>query len=366
MDKIEILKLRRDKKLHLVVEDRLIYLFKKVSHGNYTQKEGYGVTSGRTDTTTFSGKGQIIHVELIASESMVSRDLVNLHQTSADGAIVVLMDEDIDPKVAKAYYSANARDAFSRVWLSDVLDKARENYILGRLDEIVQSLERSSRDKREEVVGAFNKYLGGLEKKENYIEVNFGMSPRKRIDVFGKIVDERELFDELNPLGITNAAAPHGSNGYDWDYTQGGRYFTVGMNDSEGKLIPQISVGEFGDVIYTFRVGKELFNEINQASLEETLLPTVDFFLNLARYKDYDGMVDIISFFKGFKGLKWVKKGHDGSVERLIKGRVFYEDEVYSKVETYSVKNLGTPETKKELFENISIVLHRNSKSIGW
>lgn len=366
MDKPEILKLRRDKKLHPAVEDRLTDLFKKVTHGNYTQKEGYGVTSGRTDTTTFSGRGQIIHIEFIASESMVSRDLLNLHQSSADEGVVVLMDEEIDPKVAKAYYSANAKDAFPRIWLSDVLNETRESYVLGRLDEIVQSVERDAKEKHDQATEKISTYLDNLEKKENYIEISFGMFPRKKIDVFGKTIDERELFDELNPLGVTSAAAPHGSVGLSWDYTQGGKYFTMGLNNSEGNLIPYLSVGAEGEVIYTFRVNKERFNEIAQATIEETLLPTIDFFVNLAEHKGYDGMVDVTADFKGLKDLKWVKKEDSSPIHRVIRGRVFYENEIRTDVETYSVEDLKDSGVKEKLFESISTVLHRNSRSIRW
>lgn len=88
MDKKQILKLRKEGKLHNVIEDKLKEIFNKVSPELFTLKEGYGVTSGRTDTTTFSTKGKIIHVEIVASEEMVSKDIVNLHQSSADLQIV--------------------------------------------------------------------------------------------------------------------------------------------------------------------------------------------------------------------------------------------------------------------------------------
>ena len=127
-----------------------------------------------------------------------------------------------------------------------------------------------------------------------------------------------------------------------------------------------MSVGAEGEVIYTFRVDKERFNEITQRSIEETLLPTIDFFVNLAEHRGYEGMVDVTADFKGLKDLKWVKKEHDSPTGRVIKGRVFYENEIRTDVETYSVDDLKDSGMKEKLFESISTVLHRNSRSIRW
>src|SRR3990167_62067 len=139
--KEQILKLRQDHKLHETVEDRLKDLFNKACPGSYTLKEGYGVTSGRTDTTTFLGKGRIIHVEIIASKSMVFRDVTNLHQSSADLSIVVLLDVDYDAEVPKAFYSANAKNIFPTIWLSEILNPSKEEFILGKLSELLSSLD---------------------------------------------------------------------------------------------------------------------------------------------------------------------------------------------------------------------------------
>ncbi|MDP2671754.1 MAG: hypothetical protein Q8P13_04850 [bacterium] len=360
----EILKLRKEYKLHEVVEDRLVKLFKELSPTNYTLKEGIGLTSGRTDTSHYIGGGKIIHVEVIASANMVAKDLLNLHQSVADGKVVVLMDEEIDPTVTKEYFSDHATDRFPRLSISEVLDEDKKEAVLVKLADIVQEIDKTTVKFKNESQKKFDQFLKDLNRQGELITYDFGFFPRKNLGVFQKLSDAEKLYHELDPLGFSAAAGLHRGYGLSWEFGNDGKFLRLGYSDKDNNLIPFVSVGDYGEVIHTSSYHKEGFTEIHKPTLLSLLNPVVEFYKELVKKKGYKGMVDVIAHFSGFEGLKWVTTNDPAAL--IIRGKAFYSDEITCPVFSITAEDLQKPEKVQSLIGEMLLVLERNSNKIPW
>lgn len=368
MTKKEILELRKANKLHAAVEDRLKSLFGKVAPGSFTLKEGYGTTSGRTDTTTFNSKGQIVHVEFIASEGMVLRDVNNLHQSSADLQITVLIDEEFDPKVADAYYRANTKNEFPTIWLSDVLDPKREDYVVGRLDELFQGLQRQTEKATAKVQAEFEDYITKLNiSTAECRTMHLGIFTRKHLGLFGKSAVEEELFRKFEPLGIVGAADPLGFvAGVDWKFSHEGQYFVAKEPPGSLKIFTQMAVADSGNVIFTYCDEKNRIEEIYASGIPKMFDPTFAFSSSTLQSQNYDGMVDIVATLTGLTSKHWIPVGGEDHLSRLIRGRVFYQGEIMTPVLSYTLPELKDADKIKEFYQDLFIQLQRNTTQIPW
>lgn len=368
MTKRQVLDLRKANKLHGAVEDKLKALFGKVAPGSFTLKEGYGTTSGRTDTTTFASKGQIVHVEFIASESMVLRDVNNLHQSSADLRITVLMDEEFDPKVANAYYRANTKNEFPTIWLSDVLDPKREDYVMGRLDELLQGLERQMENATAKVQTEFEDYITKLNISTTECRtMHLGIFTRKHLGLFGKSAVEEELFHKFEPMGIVGAADPLGFvAGIDWKFSHEGQYFVAKEPPGASNIFTQIAVGNSGNVIFTYSDEKNRIEEIYASGIPKMFNPAFAFASSVLQTQKYDGMVDVVASLTGLTSKHWIPEGGEDHLSRLIRGRVFYQGEITTPVLSYTPSELGNEGKIKEFYQDLFIQLQRNTTQIPW
>ncbi|HUW24121.1 MAG TPA: hypothetical protein VMW04_00675 [Patescibacteria group bacterium] len=360
----DILQLRKDKKLHGIVEARLKELFDKAYQGSCTLKEAYGVTSGRLDTATFLWDGKIIHVELIASESMVLNDINNLHQSSADLRIVVLMDEKIDSSVSKTYYTANAKNMFPTVWLTDVLDEARENYVLGQLNQLMQGLDRVSQMRQIEIVNEFDEFISGIEDAgEDVIIISLGIYPRRKIDVFEKLSYPDQLYSKLEPIGIISAANPLGvSGGIGWEFGYGGKYW-LAEEKGYGKIFfTRVAVGCGGEVVFNLCDSRKINTEISESGFIKIFTPVVSFATKLYTTHKFDGTLDVVSRVSGVKGMDWISHGREDTISRLIRRKEFYSSDIRIPVQTYVVSDLENTECVKSYCDKISVYLARNTK----
>lgn len=368
MTKKKILELRKKNKLHKVIESRIKALFDKVAPGSFTIKEGYGVTSGRTDTTTFLTKGRVIHVEVIASESMVFRDVTNLHQSSADLCITVLLDEKYDPKVAKAYYRANSKNIFPTVWLSDVLDVKKEDYVLGRLDELLQGLDRQVENITAKVQTQFNDFVVKLGISTTECRtMHLGLFSRRSLGLFEKVGSEDDLFHKFEPMGIVSAANPiNWTEGMGWFFSHDGQFFIIREGVGEANIYTQLAIGDSGAIIFTFADEKNRIEEIFASGIRKMFNPTFKFVGTILEAQKYDGMVDILATLTGLMSKQWIPQGGENHLSRLIRGRIFYEDKIITPVKSYTLEELKTDEINDEFYKDLFIQLQRNTRRTPW
>jgi hypothetical protein len=76
---------------------------------------------GRNDGVLFESDGQSTCFEVFATSGQVDRDLLLLRDSSAQKKIAVLLDREIDPKVASAYYRKRPAAPYPALWVSDLL-----------------------------------------------------------------------------------------------------------------------------------------------------------------------------------------------------------------------------------------------------
>jgi len=364
MNKQQILDLRKDKKLHKVVENRLIEILKKVSADQYTLKEGIGTTSGRTDTTTFTGNGKVIHVEFIASKNMVATDINNLHQSSADRVIVVLMDEKYDPSVAKEYYSMNAKNLFTRIWLSDLLEPKKSNYIVGKLEIIIELLEREIIQLEPIVQKEFqyftNKFQPNL---DTALTIHLGIFPVISIDILNSVSDERTLFKKFDSFGVSTALDTFTWNGVNLDhnFSHDGKYFNIKMFGADF-LFTQMSLGANGTIIFSTvnNKGDKDSRNLSTSNVQSIINKVLNFSINLYKKENFDGLVGIKMLIKGIKGTSW-NRNKRIEFEQDIMSKRFYEDLIETGVMKYAIKGNSISNIEKDLYSKIITKLHRNT-----
>lgn len=136
----EYLNFVRDRKtskhLHGTVEKRLIKLLSMIFPDAHSTSEVAGILGGRNDLMQFFFDGRRVVFELFFSPSQVPQDLRLLEQSHADVKIAVLLDSDVDPKLANEYFRKKP-DHFEYLWLGDVLNRKNETFCLARLKEII-------------------------------------------------------------------------------------------------------------------------------------------------------------------------------------------------------------------------------------
>jgi len=93
---------------------------------------------GRNDLIQFFPNGRCVVFELFVTVSQVPQDLRLLEQSDADVKIAILLDEEINSKLAKEYFRKKPNH-FPYVWLSEVLMSERESKCLNRLREVIES-----------------------------------------------------------------------------------------------------------------------------------------------------------------------------------------------------------------------------------
>lgn len=229
MDKAGVLKLRSESKLHSTVEQRLAELFDKASPGTFTVKEQTGITKGRTDTTHYTGGGSIIHFEVIASENMVERDVINLLQSDADIAISVIIDKEFDPNVGVLYYRQTTKRKFKSFLMSEILDPEKEEHTVIRLQEIINDLEIRRTDKEDALRSRLQIFLDEqtYPQKKDFMQI-LAIFPRSNLNLFENEHFEEGLFHKFESLGIVDAADPLALvTGWNWKLSHKGKFFNA-------------------------------------------------------------------------------------------------------------------------------------------
>jgi len=128
--------LKRLKRLHGEVEKRLSVLLAHLYPNAPAISEVSGILGGRNDLIQFFFSGRKVVFELFFSPSQVSQDLRLLEQSQAEVKIAVLLDREINSKLAAEYFRKKP-DSFPFLWLSEVLLPSHESTSYARLRELI-------------------------------------------------------------------------------------------------------------------------------------------------------------------------------------------------------------------------------------
>lgn len=124
------------RRLHKLVEGRLSWLLSRLYPESCPVEEVSGVPGGRNDLIQFFSNGRRFVFELFFSPSQVPQNLRLLEQSVADVKIAVLLDRQIDPRLATEYFRKKP-DHFPYLWLSQATLPRYEAVCLARLVELI-------------------------------------------------------------------------------------------------------------------------------------------------------------------------------------------------------------------------------------
>ena len=82
-----------------------------------------GLAGGRNDLLLFEFSGKKILFELFASRGQVSRDLRILDKTHADVKIAIIIDREVDAKVADAFLRENPESNYPFLFVSELFEE---------------------------------------------------------------------------------------------------------------------------------------------------------------------------------------------------------------------------------------------------
>ena len=116
----DVKRLKRRRQLHQTVEKRLSDILSRLFPESCSVQEVFGVLGGKNDLMQFFPNGGSIVFELFASPSQVPQDLRLLERSPADVKIAILLDRQIDPKLADKFFHSKP-ESFPFLWLSWVL-----------------------------------------------------------------------------------------------------------------------------------------------------------------------------------------------------------------------------------------------------
>lgn len=140
---VEVLRLRKKKLLHDLVELRLGQLLgEELGPHAHVQREKNGISNGRIDLAVYERKS-VMHFEFIAScrNGHVFRDTTSLLGSSADVRLAILIDQDVEPGVAKSFFRAIPLPVVEHVYLRQVLLQEYEADFRQRLKDLVAKSE---------------------------------------------------------------------------------------------------------------------------------------------------------------------------------------------------------------------------------
>ncbi len=124
------------RRLHSLVEKQLTLFLTRLYPNDCAVAEVSGVLGGRNDLMQFAFNGRRIVFELFFSPSQVPQDLRLLEQAKADIKIAILLDREVNPKLAAEYFHKKP-DSFPYLWLSYLMVPSREKFGQALLRELI-------------------------------------------------------------------------------------------------------------------------------------------------------------------------------------------------------------------------------------
>jgi hypothetical protein len=171
-----------------------------------TVPEVSGVLGGRNDLIQFFFNGRRVVFELFFSPSQVPQDLRLLELAQADVRIAVLLDKQIDPKLATEYCRKKP-DHFPYLWLSRVLLPQYETYCCARLRELIDenaAVVRLRRILSHPAGEHFEKpFVKQLESIENALGINPTDTGKAKKNLTGGQVFSLLIIGHIKKLGVS-------------------------------------------------------------------------------------------------------------------------------------------------------------------
>jgi hypothetical protein len=131
---------KKDKKgrhLHTRAQKQLTLYLNELYPYDYTTSEIAGVLGGRNDSMHFAFDEHCAVFEFFFSPSQVPQDLRLLEQANANIKIAILLDKEINPKLASEYFHKKP-NPFPFLWLSDLLIASRKKWCLLKLHKLMK------------------------------------------------------------------------------------------------------------------------------------------------------------------------------------------------------------------------------------
>jgi hypothetical protein len=178
------------RRLHSLVEKQLTLFLTRLYPNDCTVAEVSGVLGGRNDLMQFAFNGRRIVFELFFSPGQVPQDLRLLEQAKADIKIAIVLDREVNPKLADEFFHKKP-DHFPFLWLSFLMMPSREKLCLAQLRELIDEdasinrlrrilsssagslMEESLRRKLEEIEAFLGK---GTSENSNQLKLTVGQS----------------------------------------------------------------------------------------------------------------------------------------------------------------------------------------------
>lgn len=132
-------RLKRERKLHPLAEERLATLLQEIWPDAYPKPEPGEMPAGRSDLAFYFPDGRYAVFEIFATRSQVPQDLRHLEQSNAQARIAILTDRVLDNGlIYNEYYGKKARDPFPVLDLSEILVVEYETVTKLKLKEYIE------------------------------------------------------------------------------------------------------------------------------------------------------------------------------------------------------------------------------------
>lgn len=134
----EFSRLKRERKLHPLAEERLATLLQDIWPDAYPKAEPGEMAAGRLDLAFYFADGRYAVFEIFATVSQVPQDLRHLEQSAAQARIAILTDRVLDEgRIYNEYYGKKARRPFPVLDLSEILVVEYETVTKQKLKEYI-------------------------------------------------------------------------------------------------------------------------------------------------------------------------------------------------------------------------------------
>jgi hypothetical protein len=134
---------RKAKKLHTIVEKKLISILSKLAAEFEPIPEPQGLAGGRNDLILFRFDGKKVLFEIFGSKSQVSRDLRILDNTKADVKIAVLIDKEVDKGIIDKFLKENPENNYPYIFIGELFENDLLEYSKYKLKELIYRDEES-------------------------------------------------------------------------------------------------------------------------------------------------------------------------------------------------------------------------------
>jgi hypothetical protein len=187
---------RKEKRLHGIVEDKLVEILSILCSDCELIKEPQGLAGGRNDLMMFRFDGKKVLFEIFGSKSQVSRDLRILDKTSADKKIAVILDKEVDSGIIDKFLKENPESNYPYIFIGELFEKDEQLFIKfkNKLRYLVQGDEESwfkylLHQKMYVSKKEFKEFVDSLKK--------LGFAPLSKEEIKTKQISVNKIFNQI-------------------------------------------------------------------------------------------------------------------------------------------------------------------------